>query len=427
MQAKYGLFKLAQLNVLQVMFLSHLFAQSIPSFIMFLDPEKQDGAIFLFYCSLSAFLIPLGGMLADFFLQVKSNTQFYLLPIDASLRNRRKFANFYLVYLAFCTLIFFSYVLQAPSFPIYELIFDLNDAFEHQEARREASTRGIIYGIALRFFMPVLFLISFASLRYFKSNGLIFAATLATFMALIYNLWPGSKTPVATLFLLATFVLLIRSSEEIRGISPALKAKNLILQRKTQKRAKRLAIILGVLALLYPVFVYLMLPAGQNGLEYVITSVFQRIFFKPAENSYATFEMFLRGGYDYTYLTDITTLASIFGWEHVRLSTEVAVYRGFGDFTNSPPAAVGNFYAQGGGIGVVVGVIFASFLFRLTENLLRSTAKTLLTVSLYAVLIFGAFRFSWANFHSMVVSEVFLPMLFVWCLWLIFGRTSKFL
>lgn len=422
---RYGLFTITKLNVLQVLFLSHILAQLIPSFIIAMNEEGSAAETYFLYCSIATALIPLGGVLADGLLKVRGKTEFYRVPIPNDLSSRKRFANFFLVYLAFCILILLMYVAQAPTMPIYDLIFGLTDVLEHQQERREASSLGLLFGIALRFFMPVLFLIGLTSRSYFVNRSLRAAAILAVLVALTYNAWPGSKTPIATLFLMAVFCLLLRTSEEIRGLPPEQHMLAVKRQRKSRKRTFRVAIVFSMLVVLYPIGVFLFLPAGQLGIGFILESVFLRIFFKPAENTYAAFEMFRNGGY--TYFADISKLAKFLNMQHVPLNQDVAVFRGLGEFTNAPPASIGNFYAQGGGFVVVLGVTLASFIFKLTENILRQLAKkTVLTLALYAILLFGAFRFSWANFHNMIMSEIFMPMVFIWLLWSILGKSTSF-
>lgn len=419
---RYGLFTITKLNVLQVLFLSHILVQLIPSFIIAMNEEKTAAETYFLYCALATALIPLGGVLADGLLQVRGKTEFYRVSIPHDLSNRKRFANFFLVYLALCILIFLIYVSQARAIPIYDLIFGLHDVLGHQQARRDATSSGLLFGIALRFFMPLLFLIGVISRNYFVNRSLRAAAILAVLVALTYNAWPGSKTPVATLFLMAVFCLLLRTSEEIRGLTPELHMIAVKRQRKSRKRTFRVAIAFSMMVVSYPIFVFMFLPVGQLGIGFILESVFLRIFFKPAESTYAAFELFQNGGY--TYFADISRLASLLNIQHVPLSQDIAVFRGLGEFTNAPPAAIGNFYAQGGGLVVVFGVTIASFTFKLTENIYRQMAqKTVLTLALYAILLFGAFRFSWANFHTMIMSEIFMPMVFIWLLWTLFGKS----
>jgi len=424
MQWRFGLFSIIQLNVLQVMFVSHVLSQFLPSFIMVLNAENVAGPTYFLYCGISLILIPLGGLLADAILQVRPNAFFYSAPMRNDFLFRRKFTRFFLLYFVFCLVIFLTYVSQVPTMPIYDLIFGVSDVTGHQVARREASSMGLLYGMALRFFMPVLFLMGLMSRGYFVGSSLRSLGLMAMIVAVLYNAWPGSKTPVATLFLMATFVLLIRASEMLPKRDGEAAEVARMRQIINRKRAVRFAVIVAVLAFLYPVGVFLMLPAGEQGIGYVLESVFLRVFFKPAENTYAAFELFMNGGF--TYFSDISKFSHLMGGQYVSLSQLVASHRGLGDLTNAPPAAIGNFYAQGGGLIVVIGVLVASFLFKFTENILRQYAtKSPLVIALYTTIIFGAFRFSWANFHNLLFSEVFMPMVIIAIFWIVISGSRK--
>lgn len=421
MHKRHSIFRLRQPNVLQVMFLSHLLAQLIPAVIIALDPYNRNGPVFLFYCSLATVLIPVGGIIADWFVTPRPRAAFYRQPLSGDPQTLAHFKVFFHVYFLLCLAIFGAYVVQVPTIPVYDLLFGTGDILGLQHARREAVTQGRIFGMAVRAFMPILFILGLVALRYLPKGSLTrILAPAAMILALLYNAWPGNKTPVATLFVMAVFVLLIRSSEEIPGLS----ARQRAAADKRRKRLVWIAIIMALFAIAYPIVVFYQLPAGKLGFGYVMESVFTRIFFKPAENTYAAFELFRYGGY--TYFADIDAIAALFGWQFVELSKEIAIYRGLGGFTNAPPAAIGNFYAQGGGIVVVAGVVFAAMLFRLTEHVLRrQRAKTPLSLAFYAILIFSAFRFSWGNFHTMLLSETFLPMAFVALVWFLAGGAVR--
>lgn len=418
---RYGLFTITKISVIQVMFISHLLVQMVPSIVLAIDPSNSEAFTYAIYCALSAVLIPMGAALADVTLRGRKHGEFYITPVRNDLEFRKRFARFFIAYMLGCLLIFISYIVRVPSFPIRELLFGINDILGYQESRRSASTLGYAYGVALRFLMPILFLLGIMSRRYFTSRPLRSVGVLAVVVAITYNAWPGSKTPVATLFLMATILIVVRSSEASRlqtteGSLPVVRE-----QGKSQKRKVRLAIAISLAAILYPVGMFMLLPAGQLGLGYVFESVLLRIFFKPAENTYMAFELFKNE--NYTYFADIYRLSQLFDFKHISLSEEVASFRGLSGITNAPPASIGNFFAQGGGVVVIIGVIVAGFLFRMSEIVLRQQMiKTPLTIALYVALIFGAFRFSWGNFYNLIFSELFVPMACISVLWLISGR-----
>ena len=251
------------------------------------------------------------------------------------------------------------------------------------------------------------------SLSIYKPASMKAICLAGVIIAFLYNAWPGSKTPVATLFLLITVILVLRSRELPAGIY--LKNDQAGMKRIWRKKSKGLKFgIIGtfIFVIGYPFLIFIFLPAGQNGIGYIFESIFTRIFLKPAENTYVAFEVYNIG--NYTKFGDIRIIADIFDINYVHLSMEVAIHRGLGEFTNSPPATIGRFYAQGGMLVVALMGAFSGFLFRYCENILLNTQyKTPLTLAVYAVVIFGAFRYSWGNFYSLLYSELFIPIFII--------------
>lgn len=405
---RYRLLSLSRINVIQVMFMTHIFAQFIPATIFATD-GTEIGARFLMHNAAAAFLIVVGAVVADLIFK-KENAGFYATPLTEAPQLRRNYSAFFLIFFCGCFAIFIVYVLRAPSIPAYDLLFSSNiDFAEHAAARREVSTMGTIFGIAQRFLMPLLFLLCLIGTQYFRSRSLRTIAWCGLIMALLYQAWPGSKTPVAALFMTAGFLILLRKSE---ALSQPVKIKNNLSKTSRIKKSKRgnyikLALFISI-TILYPVFIYMNKPVGQFGLIFVIEQVFSRIFFKPAENAYASYIYF--SSRDFTYFKDISALSYIIGQDFQNLSQTIAVFRGFGNFTNSPPPAIGTFYAQGGATVVMLGVPFASFMFRSYEHLCLRLVKTPLSIALYVLLIYGSFRFSWANFHTLLFTELFFPL-----------------
>ena len=185
-------------------------------------------------------------------------------------------------------------------------------------------------------------------------------------ISLLYNAWPGSKTPVAMLFILVFFTQLIRKNSPSISNRKKRQKRNGSPSIKFVKKYLLLLVILGFV-LGYPLLIYMVKPVGQLGFAHVFEQVVLRIFLKPAENNFATYELFSYNGF--TQFADIRSIAELLGLPPISLSKEIAVFRGLGDFTNSPPTAIGTFYAQGGDTVVYLGFLFASFIFKLAENL----------------------------------------------------------
>ena len=409
MSWRFDLLKILRPTAIQILFVSHVLAQFIPSIYFCINLGTEAAQHYLMATSAANLLIPFGGILADLTLRPGKKPIFYAHPYAEDRATIRRFSLFFFMYFCFCLIVFVFYVRQANSFPIFDLLMGVTDAEQHSLARREATTAGRIYGIGLVFFFPVLFVLSFLSLSYLRSRWLKWMARTAVIMSLIYNAWPGSKIPIAMLFVISVFAYLIRSN---RKGNPKKRFQILLF-----------CSVLVFISAMYPILVYLLLPVGEMGLGYLIEATWQRIFFKPAENTLAAFTLYSGG--QYTGLASISTFASLAGVEHINLSKQVAIFRGFGEFTNSPPASIGTFYAQGGWPAIFIGIVFAAYLFRAFELLLHSYQSTTpIQITAAALLLWGAFRFSWANFHNLLFSETFLPLISLILFWS-FGATKR--
>ena len=422
MSAKFQALSIKTPNVLQVMFWTHVLAQFIPSLILAHEVNTESSRTFVTNAAIASLMIPIGGQLANLFGTNKNKNSIYTMPLDNSHHQQIASKKFHILLLSFCGIVFVTYVLRAPFIPLLELFSDSADFVVHNLERREASSLGLIYGISLRFFMPLLFILSVVSYSYYRSISLKYLILIGVMMSLLYNAWPGSKTPVAMLFILVFFTQLIRKNSPSISNRKKRQKRNGSPSIKFVKKYLLLLVILGFV-LGYPLLIYMVKPVGQLGFAHVFEQVVLRIFLKPAENNFAAYELFSYTAF--TQFADIRFIAEFLGLSPISLSKEIAVFRGFGDFTNSPPTAIGTFYAQGGDTVVYLGFLFASFIYKFAENLIRGNASiTPFVISIYSILMFAAFRFSWANFHTLLFTEIFGPMLLVSIVWY-FLRPSK--
>lgn len=427
MAARYSLLHPLRINVVLVLYGSHMLFQAVASFYFLLADIGPAAMDYFLACALTAFLIPAGALLADTVFPAGRSCRltFFYRGLDTRLSVLRAFWVFYLFLLTGGVLVFAGYMREIESAPLVALVAGHLEGESARIARVDAGVgeAGYIYGVGLRFFMPVLFLSGLLGLSVYR--GLIKrAACLAgMILAFIYCAWATDKTPVAALFLIAFLVALIRAREIHNTDRTALETMAL---RKNLKRKRRLlvgAVFLALLVIAYPAFIYMFKPAGQLGLGYVLVSVFERVGYNPAFNSYTAFEA-IKTGWPHTYFRDISKLAWLLGWSYIPLSTEIALYKGQAAYVNAPPTAIGTFFVQGGWTVLCVGVIAASGIFRLVENfLVRSGPKSMAILVLYALLLYGAFRFSQASFHTILFTETILPLLLVWAFWVIVRKS----
>jgi hypothetical protein len=413
------------------MYFFHLIQQTGASIVFLSDPQYVFRGQFFLACSIAAVLIPIGGFLGSILLPVSPRqiVKFRCVPLDDSSYIYGRTTLFFLIYSSFCLFLFVSYIQNVGSSPLLGLITGRLNPLDAAFARAEsgAGSVGLIYGIGLRFFMPFLFVVAFIGSNYFREFSLRILCLLMMVVAFLYNGWASDKTPVAMLFFLVMISLFLRHRQERLFTPYALKSfRRLSHQFVKRKRGFYIAVVVsGVMLFAYPVFVFSLKPAGEQGLAYIILHVFLRIVWKPALTGYAAFDAFSTT-YSFTGFADIKKLADLVGWEYVDLSKLMAVYQGMPTSTNAntPPPAVGNFYAQGGWLVIVFGVLLASFVFKFTENIIcRARVKTIVHQALYALLLFGAFRFSWASFHTILASEVIVPIMLVLGIWALVRRS----
>jgi len=399
--ALYG----GRVGVIHILYLSHLFIQEAPAIYMLVVEGGRTAEFFFLINSWSALLMAFLSLLFQFFNAKKEREAkgFSGGVFFNELRENRQVVFFYF---CFCLILLLFYVSKTGASPLFSLLSGQLVGFDAVEARLSANAgqQGLIFGMALRFFMPVLFVMGVILLVSGKGKVL---PSMCVLIAFIYTAWAMDKTPVVALFvlLLLYFVFYrqdLKREEELRGPSSAYAADEL-------KKSKKVMLFFVGLAVLYPVFIFSFLPASENGWDYVFGHIFKRIFFIPALNSYAAIEIFSESR-GFTFFRDVSGYAKLIGEEYFNLSFYVASHRGMIEGSYSPPAAIGNFYAQTGMVGVFVGVVTAVLVFKLAEYfILNIKSSNIVKSSSYILLAYGAFRFSWANFHTILVTEVVLP------------------
>ena len=415
-------------NVISVMYMCHILMQLIPSFVLLKNDVSIATINYNYACIITTILIPLGGATVDTIF--RSNAKYWILFLEKPISDiaiiKKKIWIFHFCLYAYCIIILCLMIYFTRDAPPLILLIDNIGKIDNNVfilARKSAMHMGRIWGMAQVFFMPLLFSMSLLML-YFCTH---FLQKLYFLMALLvptlYNAWFGAKAPIAQLFVVAILALML-----ILHMKPENLPDNSNLRMKT--RNAKLKIVYTIvcflfLAIIYPLIIFLMLPTSSEGIEYLFKHIFLRIFLKPAINSCAAFEVFPKL-VEFTYFYDIKMFCKLFDLSYIDMSSLIAEYRGMSKLTNSPPTAIGNFYAQGGWVVIFAGVIVAASIFRYAESLiLRSKNRSFVEISLYALLLYAAFRFSWANFHTILATESIAPLFFSYFLWKSLRRIDK--
>jgi len=414
--------RLSQPTILGTAFLIALAAHFFPACVFLFDPTMPQAHAFFWATTLSLVLLPVGGAVANLvFRFVRAELKsFYptALSTPPLLRDR-------LLILCFALFLFGvlgMYVSEVKSYPFGLLLRGDVDTAVLNSLRHEAigpemgSHFWYLYGLTRSSFMPMLFALILSGWAYFRGGLERSIAVLSLIAALVFNSWSGAKTPVAMLFLLGLFVMVMRGH--------AARISNDSRPARRPRPLRRLAtlVVLAMLVVAYPVFVFSRKSFGQTHsvLEVLYEGVFKRIFFKPALLSYYQFEMFPTH-YPFTHFRDISKIAQLFNMEYLDLSTLTALYSTGTDMANLPPAAFGNFYAQGGWTMLVIGALVVGFVLQAMQIwFVRFSPRNVFALGLLAVLLWCGFRVSMTGFHNIFLSEGIVPTLFfitVWRLW----------
>lgn len=422
-------------NVISLMFGIHLAAQVVPATVFLFLPDKPEAVRYFWACILATPLIPFGAMAANFVNHRSSYDIYYWRAWrDARMGDRllddRKFKVFIALLGIFCIGTSVYYINVVPRSPIIGLVTGDLGAVAASQLRLESASgsHGYLISQNTNILMPILFVLVIVNRH--KLDGVIFRSLSVCIVvaALVNNAYAGEKTPIAKLFILLLFYYIIaappRNSFNLgRSLRDMVRMSQLAIQRR-----KRLLVIFLVGALMfgYPIFVFMLRPLGQNYPFHVVIlqGVLARIFATPALNSYYAFEMY-PATREFTHLHDVVKLATLIGWEPINMSFEVALYKA-NALLFAPPASIATFYAQFGYVGVAVGTFIAGFIFRLAENVFFNVKRVdAVALVSYSILLFGAFRFGWNYFHTILFSEAIVPALILLAVWRFLGGNGR--
>lgn len=396
-----------RLGVLQVLYLGHMSVQEAPAIYMLFVEGGRAARLFFLVNSWAAFLMAFI-MLVFLFLRKKEGGSEDYYNNGFLLSGFEKNREVMYFYFCFCLLLLLFYMAKTGASPLFSLLSGQLSGYDAVGARLSANAgqQGLIFGMALRFFMPMLFMMGMVLLVAGKGANKFFP-WLCILVAFVYTAWAMDKTPVVALFVLLSFYFIFYRQELKRIKKVAVFDKK--YASRALKKNKRMILVFFVLAIAYPIFIFAFLPASDNGWDYVAGHIFKRIFFIPALNSYTAIDLFSESE-RFTFFKDISGYALLAGEEYFNLSFFVASHRGMIEGSYSPPAAIGNFYAQAGMVGVFCGVIISVFVFKFSEVLIKSMySPSIVKAPAYILLVYGAFRFSWANFHTILATEVIFP------------------
>ena len=402
-------------TALGVYYIGHLSMQFIPALFLLQDPQLPASSKYLWACVLTAILIPVSGIIGSFLYNNSAVSADQVRWSRFNNMSEARAAKQFVVILGIvASLILVSFIRHSSSAPVLHLFQQTHETRELNQLRRYVLDESIpgayqyLYGFTQVCLMPFLFLVAFTLWRHLRSVRFRVFLLYCMGVAMVYNSYASRKTPIAMMFVLAFIAYWInRDPSSVRG------------HRPLQFRRVFVLTFTLLCAVGYPILVFKFKAFGESKTvwEILVHGVLTRIFTKPAFNTYMAFEVF-PDREAFTAMMDINKLATLFGKEFVPLSHVIAFYKGQEWFVNAPPASVGNFYALAGWLGVVVGTILATVILKAFQGALASCQRwTVMHTVIYTFLLYGAFRINFANFHTVFMTEVFVPICFFWMFW----------
>lgn len=389
-----------KLCVVDMMFWGHFFIVLMPSIVFLFDETKDMSFRYYLAAAMGTLLLPLGALIGQTLIPLREGkrAEFRYAPLNTNPLTDGHTLKVMVGLLVICCISVTLLAISTSDFPLRAL-FTRSGVDVFKSLRNETGeSSSIINDVVLWTLAPILFVSAVLYWRYAQTLGTKIFLIICMLVPFINNSYAGRKTPVATMFLLALFASLIAS----RRKSPLF---------HLSKRKVRLIVFFGTIICGYPIAIFMFLPAGANYdfFELIRIGLFERIFLRPAENTYAAFALFPEQ-YPFTRFFDIGKIATLFGDEPIRVSKLVS-FSFRGTEANSPPTSVGVFYFQNGWPGVVIISVFVGMVLKISENiLLNHVDKTVINVALYALLLNGAIRISWGQYHAVFLIEAIVPM-----------------
>lgn len=421
-----GVHRIGQPTMLGVGFLCFFAMHYVPSLFFLADPAMTHAWPLFWACTLSLFMMALGGAYANSVTFFERGEIRRYLDVAANTPPTRRDLLLVLAWGGLCLLLFTTYVREVRVYPLYALLAGSVSSEAVNKMRRDVvgpemgSSLWYVYGLARAFIMPFLFCLVFVTFRYVRSVPIRVLCVGFVLMVFIFNSWSAAKTPIAMLFVLG-FVL-----------SLMLGSRALIVMRRhagrlRPKRWRRWIAVGGCvgLAAAYPIFIFKFKAFGvdKEVFDILVQGVLTRILFKPAYLAHYAFALF-PAQFDFTYFADIQKLAAVFGLEYFDLSTLIAEEQGHPDSNASPPA-VGTFYAELGWPLVIGGFFVVGVVVQFLQIwLIRNVPRGPIVLAANAMLCYGAFRLSMTSLHTVLLTEAIIPCLMALMGWRLVRRMT---
>lgn len=388
-------------------YLTYIAIIFIPSiFIVIKKPEPYSYRYFFAFNSV-LLLFPLGIFFINFILKFKPDSikKYFSKPIlkeKSSSLLQIIFFIFFLIALSLLCLFMLESIAKTKTIPLFAMLTQSEKYSTIVQLREESykllySPLSYAYALLRNFLFPLLVIFSFGMYLTHRERKwlLIFFVTLP--LALFYAAYSGAKEPVVIIVFLLFFYYYIYKKGQIR--------------KKT--------ILISILTIfVYPLFVIVMLSFGTGrSIGSMILAIGNRLFYDPALTQYYYFEIFPYK-VDFLYGRSLPKLAWLLGMEPFDINKAVAhhVYGPVLRLESIEMAGgfLGNFYADFGFMGVLLGTFLAGLVLQLIQIYMLRRQKTVANLSAYVFMVYVSLFINLTTFTSVLLSRgLILALLFL--------------
>lgn len=375
MHCLVGLFNLRQLTIPAFFYFLYLAVILIPGFFIFNEEITSSRWRFLFGIESVVVTVPLGIWLASLSLGFRRQETTNYFRRAVALEPLGTSANrLYIASLGLALALVLMNLWETPVIPLFFLIRNPGD-FLTAAVLREDSFKFLNSNLTYAYYVlrgtvfPFLIMVAFGRYLHQKQEPWRRLFLISLLLGVSYAAVTIEKSHVAaTLGLLIVFYYLFKGG-------------NL---------SKKAAFLVPLLFLSFPLIVLLLAYQGSEGgtLSGALQAIGYRLFYSPAQIVYGYFEVF-PAVIPFQHGASIVKLAHLMDWKVVNIPNLVGLYmtEGQGDLDTitANSCFIGNFNADFGLPGVVLGGVLAGFLMQSVNVYLCRKPKTVVNLAAYAI------------------------------------------
>jgi hypothetical protein len=373
-----SLFNLRQITAPSFFYYLYFVTILVPGFFIFADEVTPSRWRFLFGIESVLVSVPAGIALANVCLRFgrRSIAKYFRDPVEAEPlgpSDTRIFLLFFALAVAFVML----NISETPAVPLFYLIRNPGETLVAAMLREDSfkflhSHFTYVYAVIRGIIFPFLILVAYGRNRLQPQRGWRWLFWLTLAGGLFYAALTIEKSPVAAVLgILILFYYLFCGGRVGRWAS----------------------IGAPLLFLSFPLAVILLAYHGSEGgtMGAAFQAIGFRLFYSPAQIVYAYFEVF-PALIPFQHGASIVKIATLFGWKTIDIPNAVGLYMKTGgdlDTITSNSCFIGNFNADFGLPGVVIGGILAGFIMQGVSAYMCRLPKTPVNLAAHAICIWA--------------------------------------